>query len=87
MVDPNHIPLSCIKELMELVASWKYWSKIDLADRYYNIRIEEDSEQYSTFLIHLGYYRSHIIQQGDYNAPATKVRAMYEIFKDMVFKD
>jgi len=27
------------------------------------------------------------MQQGDRNAPATMVRAMYEIFKDMVFKD
>jgi len=27
------------------------------------------------------------MQQGDLNAPATMQRAMYEIFKDMVFKD
>jgi len=27
------------------------------------------------------------MQQGDRNAPATMLRAMYEIFKDMVFKD
>jgi len=27
------------------------------------------------------------MQQGDRNAPAMIVRAMYEIFKDMVFKD
>jgi len=27
------------------------------------------------------------MQQGDRNAPTTMVRAMYEIFKDMVFKD
>jgi len=27
------------------------------------------------------------MQQGDRNAPATMVRAMYEIFKDTVFKD
>jgi len=72
---------------MELVATRKYWSKIDIADGYHNIRIEEHSEQHSTFHIHMGYYRSRIMQQGDRNAPATMVRAMYEIFKDMVFKD
>jgi len=33
------------------------------------------------------YYRSRIMQQGDRNASATMVRAMYEIFKDMVCKD
>jgi len=72
---------------MVIVAARKYWSKIDLADGYHNIRIEEDSEQHSTFLTHMGYYRSHIMQQGDRNAPAAMVRAMYEISKDMVFKD
>jgi len=86
-VDPNHTPLPSIEELMELVAARKYCSKIDLADGYYNIRIEEDSEQHSTFLTHMRYYRSRIMQQGDRNAPATMVRAMYEIFKEMVFKD
>jgi len=86
-VDPNTTPLPSIEELMGLVAARKYWSKIDLADEYYNIRIEEDSEQHSTFLTHMGYYRSRIMQQGDRNASATMVRAMYEIFKDMVFTD
>jgi len=86
-VDPNHTPQPTIVELMELVAARKYWGKIDLADRYYNIRIEEDSEQHSTFLTPIGYFRSRIMQQGDRNAPATMVRAIYEIFKDMVSKD
>jgi len=86
-VDPNHTPLPSIEELMELVTARKYGSKIDLPDGYYNIRIEEDSEQHSTFLTHMGYCRSRIMQQGDRNAPATMVRAMYEIFKDMLFKD
>jgi len=86
-VDPNHTPLPSIEELMDLVAARKYWSKIDLADEYHKIRIEEHSEQHSTFLTHMGYYRSRIMQQGDCNIPATMVWAMYEIFQDMVFKD
>jgi len=86
-VDPNHTPLPSFEELMELVAARKYWSKIDLADGYHNVRIEEDSEQHSTFLTQMGYYHSRIMQQGDGNAPATMVRAMYAIFEDMVFKD
>jgi len=43
-VDFNHTPLRSIEELMELVAGGKYWSKIELADEYHNIRVEEDSE-------------------------------------------
>jgi len=86
-VDSNPTPIPSIEELMELVAAWKSWSEIDLADVYHNLRIEKDSEKHSTFLTHMGYYRSRIRQQGDRNAAATIVRAMYEIFKDMVFKD
>jgi len=52
-VDLNHTPLPSIEELMELVAAVKYWSKIDLADGYHNIRIEEDSEKHSTFLTNM----------------------------------
>jgi len=85
-VDYHHILLLSIEELMELVPARKYWCKIHLADRYHNIKIEEDSEQDSTFLTHMGYYRSRIMQQGDHHAAATMVRAMYEFFKDMVFK-
>jgi len=86
-VDPNHTAIPSIEKLMGLVAAPKYWSKIDLVDGYHNIRIEEDSEQHSTFLTHMGYYRSRIMQQDDHNALATMVRAMYEIFRDKVFKD
>jgi len=47
---------------MDLVATRKYWSKIDLADGFHNITIEEGSELHSTFLRHMGYYRSRIMQ-------------------------
>jgi len=85
-LDSNHKPLPSIMKLMEQVAARKYWRKIDLANGYHNIRIEEDSEQHPTHLRHMSYYCSHIMQQGGCNAPATMVRAMYEIFKDMVLK-
>jgi len=38
-VNANSIPLLTIEELMKLFAAWKYCSKIDLTDGYYNIRI------------------------------------------------
>jgi len=69
-VSPNHTPLPSIEELMELVTSRIYWSKIDLADVYHNIRIEEDSEQHTTFLTHMGYFCSQNMQQGEHNTPA-----------------
>jgi len=75
-VDPNHIPLPSIEELMELVAALKYWSKINLAHGYHNIRIQEDSEQHATFFTYMRYYHMHIMQQGDRNTLTTMGRAM-----------
>jgi len=37
--------------------------------------------------MHMGYYRNYIMKQGNRNAPATILQAMYEIFIDMVFKE
>ena len=34
-----------IDELIELVATYSVWSKIDLADGYFRIRVEESSEK------------------------------------------
>ena len=34
-----------IDELIERVAAYPVWSRIDLADGYFNIRIEESSER------------------------------------------
>ena len=61
-IDPNHTPLQSIEELMKLVAARKYWTKIDLAYGYHNIRMEEHSEQHPTFLTHMVYYHSRLMQ-------------------------
>ena len=66
---------------------WRGNRVTDLSDRYHNIRIDPDSEKHTTFLCHMGHYRSRVMQQGDCNAPPTMVRAMNEIFRDMIFKD
>ena len=43
-------PLPNIDELIELLAAYLVWSKIDLADGYFNIRIEESSGKWKTIL-------------------------------------
>ena len=83
----RHTPLPNMEEAIEFVAARPWWSKIDLTDAYHNIRIDPDSERHTTFLCHMGHYRSRVMQQGDCNAPATMVRAMNEIIADMIFKE
>ena len=54
-------PLPNIDMLIELVAAYPLWSKIDLADGYFNIRVEESSEKWNTFLTTHGKMRSQVM--------------------------
>ena len=79
-------PLLNIDRLIELVAANPLWSKIDLADGYFNIRVEESSGKWNTVLTAHGEMRSLVMSQGDCNAPGTMMEAMLDIFKDMVYQ-
>ena len=79
-------PLSNIDKLIQLVTTYSVWSKIDLADGYFNIREEESSEKWKTILTTHGKMRSRVMSQGDYNAPGTMMEAMLDSFKDMVYQ-
>ena len=84
---PNHTPLPNIEDTIEVVLARPLWSKINITDEYYNIRIDSDSEEHTTFLCHMAHYTSCVMQQGDCNTPAPMVRAMNEIFPDMIYKE
>ena len=43
-------PLPNIGKLIELVATYPVWSKIDLADGYFNMRVEESSQKCNTLV-------------------------------------
>ena len=86
-------PLFNIDELIELVATYPVCSKIDvaesqidLANRYFNIRVEESSEKCNTLLTTHHKMRSRIMSQGDCNTPDTTMEAILDIFKDVVYK-
>ena len=83
----NHTSQPTLAEAIEFVAARPLWSKIDLTDGYHNMRIDPDSEKYTTFLWHMGHHRSCVMQQADCNAAATMVRALNVIFRDMIYKD
>ena len=80
----KHTPWPNIDELIELVTAYPVWSKIDLADIYFNIGVEESSEKWNTMLTTYGKMRSRVLSQGDCNALSTGMEAMLDIFKDLV---
>ena len=57
-----------------------------MADGYFNIRVKESSEKWNTVLTTHDKMRSRVMSQGDCNAPGTMMKAMLDIFKDMVYQ-
>ena len=78
------MPLPNIDYMLELVASKRFRSIVDLKDGYHNVRIISEHEKFLAFLTHRGLWHSKVMQQGDCNAPATMMELMNEIFKDML---
>ena len=57
----NHTPLPNIEQVIESVADRPFYSKIDVMDRYYNIRMDSESEKHTTFLCYMEHYRSRLM--------------------------
>ena len=80
----ENTPIHDITWIINAVASHEFRCKIDLTDGYYNVRIEEDSEEYTSFNTPFGTYRTRVMQQGDCNALATFMKLMNFICADML---
>ena len=85
-VSEKQTALLNIDELIELVTAYRVWSKIDLADGYFNIRVEESSEKWNIVLTIHGKMRSRVMSQGDCIAPSTMMNAILDIYKDVVYQ-
>ena len=71
-------PLPNVDKLIELVAAYPVWSKMDLEDGYFKIRVEESSEKWNTVLTTHDKMRSQVMSQGDCNAPGTMMEAILD---------
>ena len=72
-----------MEQIIDFVGSRPFRSKLDLTDRYYNIRIHPESVKDSTCYCHMGKYDPLVMQQDDCNAPATMMRAMNFLFRNL----
>jgi len=67
----NRYPLPLISEIMDRVAGAQFFSKIDLKDAYYRIRIKLGDEWKTAFRTRYGHYEFLVVPFGLSNAPAT----------------
>ena len=70
--------------IWEDVTHATYRSKIDLIDAYDQVQVVARNVWKNTFATITGTYLSHVMWQGDCNAPATFQRLMTSIFRDVL---
>ena len=67
----NRYPLLLITEIIDRVTGAKYFSKIDLKDVYYRLRIKAGDEWKTAFRTYYGHYEFIVVPIGLTNAPTT----------------
>jgi hypothetical protein len=67
----NRYPLPLISEILDRLAGSKIFSKIDIQDAYYRIRIKEGDEWKIAFRTRYGHYEYTVMPFGLTNAPVT----------------
>ena len=67
----NRYPLPLISELLERLGATTVFTKLDLRDAYYRLRIKEGDEWKTAFKTRYGLFEYLVMPFGLANAPAT----------------
>lgn len=78
----NRYPLPRIDDLLDLMKGARYFSTLDLASGYHQIRIAKDDVQKTAFRTVMGHFQWRVMPFGLCNAPATFQQAMNSLFQD-----
>src|SRR5581483_9694113 len=79
-------PISRIDDLLEKFRVSKWFTTIDLANRYWQIEIEEEDKEKTAFVCSQGLFEFNVMPFGLTNAPATFQRAMNKTFREYIDK-
>ena len=75
-------PLPRIDELFTRVTKAKVFTKLDIRQAFHRIRIDPESEDYTTFRTRYGTYKCKVVPFGLTNGPATYMRYMNDVLMD-----
>ena len=84
MTRKDHFPLPFIDKLLERVFRHPFYCFLDGYSRYFQIEINVEDQEKTTFTCPFGTYAYRRMPFGLYNALATFQRCMLSIFSDMV---
>ena len=71
---------------MDQLGRAKYFTSLDLRSGYWQCRIAEEDVPKTAFLMRYGLYKWVVMPMGLTNAPATFMRTMNNLFRDMLDK-
>ena len=77
-------PLPDMEGMLRRTASHRYWTVLDMKNAYEQIRVIPDHVPRTTVTTPDGNMVSHVLQQGDCNAPATHQALMNHIFSPYI---
>ena len=83
MVKNNYL-LPLIMDLIDNIGSKQVFTKIDLWQRFNNVRIKEEDEWKGAFITHVGSFELIVMFFGMTNSLATFQIIMNEILRDMI---
>ena len=77
-------PLPRHEDLMDRLGGAKYFTSLDLRSGYWQCRVAENSVAKTAFHTRYGLYEWTVLPMGLTNAPATFMRAMNNLFTDLL---
>ena len=82
---PDKFPLPLIDVLIDKMSGSKVFTRLDLRNGFYQIRMKEDDIYKTSFTSSAGLYEWTVMPMGLINAPASFQRVMTEVFRDFSF--
>ena len=84
MTKVNRYPLPNSAELQDRIAGANIFTKLDLKDGYYLVRIKKGDEWKTAFRTRYGLFEFTVMPMGLVNSPATFQNMMNHIFRDLL---
>ena len=83
-MEPDQFPIPLLQEMIDKVQKAKLFTKVDICEGFYNIRVAEGDEWKAAFKTNSGLYEPTVMQFSLKNAPAVFQRMMNMQFADII---